>query len=99
MHLALGLIFRVDFSYANRVRYNSAWIGSFLKSSIFRKFMFIFASSFITFAFVFYSNVEVQNSWGFFVLFHPYTDKEETHMAIHFHLLTTKPNRPTSTAT
>jgi len=45
--------FRIDFSYIDRVRHNSARISSFSKFSIFRKFVFVFVSGFIAFAFVF----------------------------------------------
>jgi hypothetical protein len=53
MHLSYGSIFRIDFSYTDRVRYNSARISSFFKFSIFRKFVFVFVSDFTAFAFVF----------------------------------------------
>ena len=45
--------FRIDFSYIDRVRHNSARISSFSKFSIFRKFVFVFVSDFSAFAFVF----------------------------------------------
>ena len=52
---ALGLTgqFRIDFSYIDRVRHNSARMSSFSKFSIFRKFVFVFVSGFIAFTFVF----------------------------------------------
>jgi len=45
-----GSVFRIEFSYTDRVRHNSARIGSF---SIFHKFVFIFVSGFTIFAFIF----------------------------------------------
>jgi hypothetical protein len=48
-----GPIFRIEFSYTDRVRHNFARIGSFSKFSIFRKFAFVFISGFTIFAFVF----------------------------------------------
>ena len=46
-------IFRIDFPYTDRVRYNSARISSFSKFLIFRKFVFVFMSDFTVFIFVF----------------------------------------------
>jgi hypothetical protein len=48
-----GSVFRIEFSYTDRVRHNFAQIGSFSKFSIFRKFASVFVSGFTVFAFVF----------------------------------------------
>jgi hypothetical protein len=44
---------RIEFSYTDRVRYNSARIVSFSKFSIFRKFVFVFVFVLSAFVFVF----------------------------------------------
>ena len=48
-----GSISRIDSSYTDRVRYNSARISSFLKFSIFCKFVFVSMPGFTAFVFVF----------------------------------------------
>jgi hypothetical protein len=48
-----GSVFRIEFSYTDRVRHNFARMGSFSKFLIFRKFAFVFVSGFTVFAFVF----------------------------------------------
>ena len=53
MHLVYGSVFRIEFSYTDRVRYNSARIVSFSKFSIFRKFVFVFVFGLSAFVFVF----------------------------------------------
>ena len=53
MHGPTSQYFVFDFSYTDRVRYNSARISLFLKFAIFRKFVFIFVSDFTSSVFVF----------------------------------------------
>ena len=53
MHLVYGSVFRIEFSYIDRVRHKFVRIGSFSKFSIIRKFAFIFVSDFTVFVFVF----------------------------------------------
>jgi hypothetical protein len=52
MTWSYGSLFRIDFSYTDRLRHNSAQFGSFSKFSIFHKFAFVFVSGFTAFAFV-----------------------------------------------
>jgi hypothetical protein len=60
MYLAMNLFnimhcgsVRIEFSYTDRVRYNSARILSFSKFSIFRKFVFVSVFGLSAFVFVF----------------------------------------------
>ena len=76
MHLVYGSVFRIEFSYTDRVRYNSARIVSFSKFSIFRKFVFVFVFGLSAFVFVFVfkckSRKRSRSSPFDSVRFHPY---------------------------
>ena len=53
MHWSYKSIYRIDFLYTDRVRYNSARISSSSKFLIYRKFVFIFVFGFTPLAFNF----------------------------------------------
>ena len=54
MHFYIS-VFRIEFSYIDRVRHKSVRIGSFSKFLIFRKFAFVFASDFtVSFSFSYF---------------------------------------------
>jgi len=83
MYLAMNLFnvmhcgsVRIEFSYTDRVRYNSARIVSFLKFSIFRKFVFVFVFGLSAFVFFFVfkckSRKRLRSSPFDSVRFHPY---------------------------
>jgi hypothetical protein len=69
-----GSIFRIEFSYTDRVWHNFARIGSFSKFSIFHKFAFVFIFGFTIFAFVFIFKNKIRK-WlrSFFDRFRPFS--------------------------
>jgi len=79
MYLAMNLFnvmhcgsVRIEFSYTDRVRYNSARIVSFSKFSIFRKFVFGLSAFVFVFIFKCKSRKRLRSSPFDSVRFHPY---------------------------